>query len=308
MTEKKTIFISWSGPLANAVAKVFREWLPEMFDDVDPWMSSDSIQAGSRWLYDITEKLQKSAFGIVVTTLENKNAPWLNYEAGAISGVLTGDAYSRVTPVTVDFDDKSELPTTLNQYQTVSLDEPGLQKLFLSIATALQKDPGVTTSRFRSTWPRFEQMLSTAKSVRHSSPHRPQNEKIDEILNLVRTLSDDAREDSLTDQRTSLVSGAVLRYCEYHQVPYVGILNLTKPGDRYRHVFVLRNDHGLTTEVAEILRNDLGAIADSDVTFVVEGTPEFAALDHTQYFPRDKFEADVRARLQKRALSGPSNS
>jgi hypothetical protein len=83
------IFISWSGDLAREITKVLRDWLPKMFDHIDPWASEVDIDAGMRGLDVIQDRLNASSFGIIVVTTENMNKPWLNFEAGALSKRLS---------------------------------------------------------------------------------------------------------------------------------------------------------------------------------------------------------------------------
>ena len=54
------IFISWSGERSRTVATALRNWLPYIFQDADPWVSSRDINAGSRW-----EAESKQRVGIV---------------------------------------------------------------------------------------------------------------------------------------------------------------------------------------------------------------------------------------------------
>ena len=60
------IFISWSGDLAREITKVLRDWLPKMFDHIDPWASDVDIDAGMRGLDVVADRLDDSAFGIIV--------------------------------------------------------------------------------------------------------------------------------------------------------------------------------------------------------------------------------------------------
>src|SRR4051812_40799847 len=95
------VFISWSGDLAKSVAVPLREWLPLLFDRVNPWASDVDIAAGQRSLAQIEAELQDSNFGIVVITAANQHEPWLNFEAGALSKVVQGDIEQRVVPLLV---------------------------------------------------------------------------------------------------------------------------------------------------------------------------------------------------------------
>jgi hypothetical protein len=59
------LFISWSGKLSLQIAKELQEWLPQVINQLDPFVSSESIKKGDRWLLDINSELEKSNFGIV---------------------------------------------------------------------------------------------------------------------------------------------------------------------------------------------------------------------------------------------------
>ena len=75
------------------ITGVLREWLPRMFDHIDPWASEVDIDAGSRGFDEIQARLNQSSFGIIVITTQNYERPWLNFEAGALSkpGSTDGD-------------------------------------------------------------------------------------------------------------------------------------------------------------------------------------------------------------------------
>lgn len=73
-----------------------------------PFVSDADIEAGARGLDDIKDELDGTRFAIVVVTRDNQNAPWLNFEAGAISKQLSG-SINRVAPCLVDFDGSSQM-------------------------------------------------------------------------------------------------------------------------------------------------------------------------------------------------------
>jgi hypothetical protein len=79
------VFISWSGQRSRAVAEVLRTWLPKVIQSLDPWMSDEDIDAGSRWLADVTTSLNQAKVGLICVTPENQHKPWLLFEAGALS-------------------------------------------------------------------------------------------------------------------------------------------------------------------------------------------------------------------------------
>ncbi|WP_368085194.1 TIR domain-containing protein [Vibrio splendidus] len=82
------VFISWSGDESHKVALALREWLPSVVQSIDPYVSSEDIDKGTRWASDIAGELDESAFGILCVTKQNLDAPWLNFEAGLLEKVL----------------------------------------------------------------------------------------------------------------------------------------------------------------------------------------------------------------------------
>jgi len=79
------IFLSWSGPKSQLVAEMLREWIPCAIQKADPWMSAKDIEKGARWSSDIAEQLNDAQCGIICLTPENAKAPWVLFEAGALS-------------------------------------------------------------------------------------------------------------------------------------------------------------------------------------------------------------------------------
>lgn len=93
------IFISWSGTLSKEVALALRELLGHCSDQFKPWMSDRDIDSGARGMDEIATQLAETQVGISVVTAHNETAPWLNFEAGALSKQV-GDK-ARVIPLLV---------------------------------------------------------------------------------------------------------------------------------------------------------------------------------------------------------------
>ena len=87
MSQQRTlkIFISWSGERSKLIAIELRRWLPKVIQAADPWMSDTDIHTGRQWFGEIANQLEQSDFGIICLTPENLKAPWLLFEAGALS-------------------------------------------------------------------------------------------------------------------------------------------------------------------------------------------------------------------------------
>jgi hypothetical protein len=104
------IFISWSGRRAKEIAELLNAWLPDVIQDAEPWLSGDDIDKGSMWFGDITEALAAKV-GILCVTQDNKNAPWMLFEAGALS---KGLPKNRVCPLLIDRPTKEvQLPLSM---------------------------------------------------------------------------------------------------------------------------------------------------------------------------------------------------
>src|SRR5437868_6054281 len=82
------VFISWSGRRSMWVADALRDWLPVVIQAARPWMSDREVQKGSRGLYEVARALDGIKVGITCLTPENLSAPWVLYEAGALSKAL----------------------------------------------------------------------------------------------------------------------------------------------------------------------------------------------------------------------------
>jgi len=79
------LFISWSGKLSHKIAKELQEWFPLVINQLEPFVSGESIKKGDRWILDIFSELEQSNFGIVCLTKENLLESWIMFEAGALS-------------------------------------------------------------------------------------------------------------------------------------------------------------------------------------------------------------------------------
>lgn len=87
------LFISWSGERSMFVAAALRNWLKLVLQAVDPWMSQADLKAGTRWNPELESELAKAVFGVTCVTPENRDAPWLLFEAGAVATQVKEKAY-----------------------------------------------------------------------------------------------------------------------------------------------------------------------------------------------------------------------
>ncbi|SFJ29813.1 TIR domain-containing protein [Terrisporobacter glycolicus] len=126
------VFLSWSGERSHKVAMVLRDWLPSVLQSIKPYVSSEDIDKGARWSTDIAKELEDSTFGILCVTKENLNAPWLTFEAGALSKTMEK---SYVSPFLVDIK-RSEVSGPILQFQSTIFEKNDLEKLVKDLNNA----------------------------------------------------------------------------------------------------------------------------------------------------------------------------
>jgi hypothetical protein len=136
------IFLSWSGDSSRQIAAALNEWLPLIFSDVSCWLSTRNIEAGKRWGNELDAELASTTFGILCLTPNNLLAPWLLFEAGALSRSVE---VARVVPYCVGVA-PDEIQGPLSRFQSVRADAEGTRALLRSINSVLAN-------------PRTEQML-----------------------------------------------------------------------------------------------------------------------------------------------------
>jgi TIR domain len=106
------VFLIWSGEASHAVAQALYTWLPGMLQSVSVFMSSEDLRKGGRWNADLAEMLENTNFGIICLTRSNLEAPWILFEAGALSKIVSE---SHVAPLLIGVK-PSDLPSPLTQF------------------------------------------------------------------------------------------------------------------------------------------------------------------------------------------------
>lgn len=130
------IFLSWSGDCSKSVATALNAWLKYIFQNVDLWMSASSILPGSQWARKLDDELKNTNFGIICLSPENLSAPWILFEAGALSKFFNDAA--KVVPYCIGLE-PSEVSGPLAQFQGIKANEEGTLKLIKSINSSLEK-------------------------------------------------------------------------------------------------------------------------------------------------------------------------
>ncbi|UOY03135.1 toll/interleukin-1 receptor domain-containing protein [Blastococcus sp. PRF04-17] len=182
------VFISWSGEESRQIAEALRDWLPALFESVEPYMSVRDNEAGVRWSSVISGELEGSDFGILCLTPSNLQAPWLLFEAGALSKAVET---ARVVPLLWRLS-PSDVTSPLNQFHMKSADEAGIRNVVESINGTLDRarPDQALAAVFKGLWPQLQDALNAVSAPdQPEAPHRKDRELLEEILELVRNTS-----------------------------------------------------------------------------------------------------------------------
>ncbi|MGX4658480.1 hypothetical protein ACWCHM_32890 [Micromonospora sp. SCSIO 07396] len=184
------VFISWSKPVSRQLGLALRDWLPEVIQSIEPWMSSEDIDKGQRWASEVGAKLGELGQGVLCITAENIREPWLNFEAGALAKSLDD---SRVRPLLLGLQ-PSDVTGPLAQFQaTVANDRDDMLKFITSLneSSAVPLDSVRLQRAFERNWEDFGTKLAAISST----PPRPKpTEKVRGTQDMVSELLDRMRD------------------------------------------------------------------------------------------------------------------
>lgn len=184
------IFISWSGEKSRQIAEVFRHWLPEVIQLVRPYFTPDDVVKGQRWAADIAENLQTSQFGLFCLTADNLAAPWLLFEAGAVS---KDSRNGKVCPLLFGVD-SSQLSGPLLQFQATPYSKAEVFKFMKAVnaETSLPLTEVHLERAFERCWDELDHKVNAILSTQaedDSPPRRTVQDMVEETLSIVRALA-----------------------------------------------------------------------------------------------------------------------
>jgi hypothetical protein len=182
------VFISWSGDRSKYIARTLSDWFENVFHNVRCWMSDEDIAAGKRWGSEVSQALQDARFGVACVTPENREAPWLLFESGALAKSVAGDF---LCPYLFEMI-STDFVGPLTQFQTCEANRDGTLKLVRSMNAALG-DAGLAENKvqpaFEKWWPDLEAALKNTPGLKSSVPKgREPKELQEETLEIVRRL------------------------------------------------------------------------------------------------------------------------
>jgi hypothetical protein len=189
------IFISWSGEQSKFIAKLLSDWIEQVIQVAEPWISTD-IEKGKRWNAEIAGKLEESKVGIFIMTPSNLSSEWVHFEAGAIS--KTQDAYVCTLLYNVNTTDVS---SALSQFQATRLEKQEMLTLIKQVNSQIGKNGGKSLKDkqieniFESLWPDFEKNLKSIPESENEPEIRTEKDLMEESLNILRYLKNSADSD-----------------------------------------------------------------------------------------------------------------
>ena len=184
------VFLSWSKRRSHEVAKAWRDFLPDVLQVVKTFISSADLEAGVRWTADLADALGDMDHGIIIVTPENREEPWIHFEAGALS---KKPGKSKVVPFLYDVDG-SQVHPSLAQVNYRSNTREGVMQIVTSINNDLGEfalDMGRLTRAFEKHFPDFESKLKaipplTEDEQKGVKPERKVEDMVAEMLRLMR--------------------------------------------------------------------------------------------------------------------------
>ncbi|WP_406297026.1 TIR domain-containing protein [Embleya sp. NBC_00888] len=185
------VFLSWSGERSRQVAEALKYWIPDVIQEIDPWVSSQDIAKGGKGIEEITHELAATDFGIICVTPENEASRWINFEAGSLAKQF---AIAHVAPFLIDMK-IADLTGPLAKFQaTVGESRDDVRKLIgdMNKASAGRVVAEDRLERsFARSWPELEGALQEARRTSlpeglQNSINRSEAEMLEEILLLVR--------------------------------------------------------------------------------------------------------------------------
>lgn len=207
------VFLSWSGNRSKEVANLLNDWLCCVIQATRPWISSRDLDRGSLWFGEINDQLKDTTVGIICLTLENKNRPWILFEAGALA---KGLSTSRVCTFLIDLEPK-DIEDPLAQFNHTFPNRESILSLVKTLNSTLSTnalDVRVLDQVFDTYWPQFEEkfkgILKNTEAAPPSKP-RPKEDVLGEILENTRMLSTRIRRLEHETERSNIMRESYMK-------------------------------------------------------------------------------------------------
>lgn len=185
------IFLSWSGTKSKKIAKILKDWLPTILQALKPFYSSEDIAKGTRWSPELAQKLSDNNYGIIIMTDENTTAPWILFEAGALSkNMENGRVCTFLTNVK-----ETDLMGPLGQFQNTKFEKEDIKKLIYNLnellgETKLNKEvvDKIFEKMYLDLETEIKAVLEEDNTSKNQKDIRSKREILEEILRHTRSL------------------------------------------------------------------------------------------------------------------------
>jgi hypothetical protein len=184
------VFISWSGSRSRAVAELLSDWIKCVIQATRPWISTRDIDRGSLWFSEINDQLKDTTVGIVCLTQDNKNKPWILFEAGALAKGLSSN---RVCTFLIDLK-PADLENPLAQFNHTLPERSSVWELIRTLNGCLGNnglDERILEQVFSTYWDQFDTSFRKAleENLLSEEPEpRSEQNMLSEILDNTRVL------------------------------------------------------------------------------------------------------------------------
>jgi hypothetical protein len=264
------VFLSWSGDKSRALAEIFSRWLPGILQAVQPFLSPDEVAKGVRWADEAGCELEGSAVGLLFLTPDNLQAPWVMFEAGAMSRDLEA---CRIFPLLFEVQD-ADIRGPLTQFRGRRFNKTEIWKLLVQLNGALesgQLDVTVLETAFELWWPQLDRQVAYALSVPavgSVGELRSDREILEELLEIARSKT--GRAVSAPTNRTAIRDVVVQFTALVNALDHDGILEVygSRLSGLHRALEVLARSHLEGTPMGTLaetqLRNVQAALAFSN--------------------------------------------
>jgi hypothetical protein len=195
--EKLKVFISWSGDRSRTVGEALRDWLPDILPLLEPFLSTEDIEKGAKWLQVMSGALERLDLAIICLTPENLNSPWLLFEAGAVAK----HADSRVWTYLFGLE-YSDVKDPLSQFQHTTASKEDTKKLVTALNRRLAEG-ALSQERlhkaFDMWWPQLEDRLKSVpeQGARPTIPKDPMKKMLDMTTEILERVREQRREPTL---------------------------------------------------------------------------------------------------------------
>jgi hypothetical protein len=171
-----------------------------------PWISTRDLDRGSLWFGEINDQLKDTTVGIICLTQENKDRPWILFEAGALA---KGLSTARVCTLLIDLEPK-DIEDPLAQFNHTFPNKESVLGLVRTLNSSLgvaALDIRILEQVFSTYWPQFEsrfkEILASTETALPSKP-RPKEDVLGEILENTRMLNSRIRKLEFETDRSRL--------------------------------------------------------------------------------------------------------